>query len=77
MAAIASTMGLHGVIRKVVTSAGFQNGFVAMGVDCRLFHQYRSYRLEGYAEINILSVADTSLNTSRALVRKAILSSSR
>ena len=34
-----------------------------MDVDGRLFHQDSGYRLEGYLEIDVLTVADASLNT--------------
>ena len=52
---------------RVVTAFGFQYRIVPVDVDGRLFHQNGSYRFEGHLEIDVLTVADSSLNTTGAV----------
>ena len=47
-----------------MTSAGFQCRIYAVDVHRFLLHQQGSNRFEYYTEVNILSVTDSSLNTS-------------
>ena len=46
----------------VVTSAGFEGGVHAVHVYGVLLHEYGCHGLEGYAEVDVLSVADAALN---------------
>ena len=48
-----------------MAATGFQGRIYAVDVHRMLFHQYGRYGLEGNAEIDILSVADATLDTSR------------
>ena len=50
-----------------MTAFGFQYRIVPVDVDGRLFHQNGSYRFEGHLEIDVLTVADSSLNTTGAV----------
>ena len=47
-----------------MTSACFQSGVDAINVDSFLFHQQRGNRFEHYTEINILTITQSSLDTS-------------
>ena len=47
-----------------MTSACFQGGVDTINVDGFLFHQQRGNRFEYYTEINILTITQSSLNTS-------------
>ena len=64
MAAIASTIGTaRGSTQASWRPAGFQCGVYSVDVDCFLFHQYGGDRFEDNTEIDILSVAQTALDT--------------
>ena len=51
----------------VVTALCLHNRIVSFDVYRLLFHQESSYRLERYTEVDVLSVADTSLDTARVI----------
>ena len=48
-----------------MASAGFQGGVYTVNVHGVLFHQYGCHGFEGYAEIDVLSVADSALYAAR------------
>ena len=45
----------------------FHHRIISIDIDRLLFHQEGSYGLEGYTEVDVLSVADTALDTSRVV----------
>lgn len=54
-----------GQYARVVTALRLHGGVNAVDVHRMLFHQEGRYRLEGHAEMDVLTVADAALDASR------------